>query len=191
MFSKKIEKYIINIQNIINYITKMSKKWLSTLYNMIDSNNDKNIIDWLPDGNGFIIKDLIEFKKNTFKEYYPNAQSYQTFTRSLSYYSFSFDSKLSKSNIKVYVHNIFHRDHYEKIQEMNRYITTPIPRIKKIKNTIRKKKTNNIKKHVNTIVIKDTFQPFPGNIVEDTIYEESYFSDSNDSTVLDEINIRY
>ena len=81
-------------------------KWITQLYTMVNDNNDKSVLDWSTDNNGFIIKDYNKFvsPNGILNKYYPRAKSYSSFIRSLSYYNFVMDLVLSSSNVKVYSH---------------------------------------------------------------------------------------
>jgi hypothetical protein len=81
-------------------------KWITQLYTMVNDNNDKSVLDWSTNNNGFVIKDYSKFvsQNGILSKYYPRAKSYSSFIRSLSYYNFVMDLVLSSSNVKVYSH---------------------------------------------------------------------------------------
>ena len=153
------------------------KKWISQLYIMVNESNDKSVIDWNPNGNGFIIKDYTKFvaPNGILSKYYPNASSYSTFIRSLAYYNFSMDMTLSKLNVKVYSHNdkLFYKNCENKLNFIIRKSTI------NTKSSIKKKRVrSNSNKNLRSKKIKREVSN--QNDLKEIIEDDDYFSSESE-----------
>jgi hypothetical protein len=105
---------------------------------MVNDSND--VIQWMQDGNGFIINSIKEFKKSDgiLHKFYPHASGYFTFTRSLNYYNFCVERSDKKLIIK-HKQNLFHRDNdnYTKITR-NKSKRTSKSKIDELQDIIKK-----------------------------------------------------
>lgn len=162
----------------------MTKKWISQLYTMVNDNNDKSVIDWSPDNNGFIIKDYNKFvaPNGILSKYYPRASSYSTFIRSLSYYKFTLDLILSSSNVKVYSHSdkLFQKDNHDNLKLIIRKTTVNTnQRVINTLNSIKKKRVrpDSSKKPRSKKIKHVPIQE------ENEIEEEDYYSSSDSEDV--------
>jgi hypothetical protein len=172
-------------------------KWITQLYTMVNDNNDKSVLDWSTDNNGFVIKDYNKFvsKDGILFKYYPRAKSYSSFIRSLSYYNFVMDLVLSSSNVKVYSHldKLFQKGCHDNLSLIIRKSTVDTKqRVIDTLSSIKKKrgisdnKTDNKPKSKK---IKQEKKKEEEEEEEEIIEEEDYyFSSSSDSEYLN-INI--
>lgn len=155
-------------------------KWITQLYTMVNDNNDKSVLDWSTDDNGFIIKDYNKFvsKDGILSKYYPRAKSYSTFIRSLSYYNFTLDLALSSSNVKVYSHinKLFHKNCYDNLRLIIR--KTTIDTKQRVINTLssikKKRGRDNSDRKPKSKKIKQEKKE-----EEDVVEEEDYYSSSD------------
>ena len=155
-------------------------KWITQLYTMVNDNNDKSVLDWSTDNNGFIIKDYNKFvsKDGILSKYYPRAKSYSTFIRSLSYYNFTLDLALSSSNVKVYSHinKLFHKNCHDNLRLIIRKPTIDTKqRVIDTLSSIKKKRgRNNSDRKPKSKKIKQEKKE-----EEDVVEEEDYYSSSD------------
>lgn len=156
-------------------------KWISQLYIMVNDNNDKSVLDWLPNKNGFIIKNYTKFIScnGILSKYYPRSSSYATFIRSLSYYNFILNVELSSSNVKVYSHvdKLFQKDCLDNLTRIIR--KSSINTNKKIVKTLTSIKKKRVRSNSNR-------KPKPKTKKINLIKEDSDSSYSSDS---DDVNI--
>jgi hypothetical protein len=147
---------------------------------MVNDNNDKSVLDWSTDNNGFIIKDYNKFvsKDGILSKYYPRAKSYSTFIRSLSYYNFTLDLALSSSNVKVYSHinKLFHKNCHDNLRLIIRKPTIDTKqRVIDTLSSIKKKRgRNNSDRKPKSKKIKQEKKE-----EEDVVEEEDYYSSSD------------
>jgi hypothetical protein len=145
----------------------MTNPWIKNLHMMVNDSND--VIQWMQDGNGFIINSIKEFKKSDgiLYKFYPRASGYSTFTRSLNYYNFCVENSDKKLIIK-HKQNLFHRDN-------DNY--TKITRSKSKTLLVKKRRKNNISEidELQDIIKKqaETIAKLEKNIQEQNIQEQN------------------
>jgi hypothetical protein len=171
------------------------KKWVTQLYTMVNDNNDKSVLDWSTDNNGFIIKDYNKFvsPNGILSKYYPRAKSYSSFIRSLSYYNFVMDLVLSSSNVKVYSHvdKLFHKNCHDNLSLIIRKPTIDTKhKVIDALSSIKKKRVRSDNKTKNKPKSKKIKQEKKEEVEEvdevdevEEVEEEDYYSSSDSEDI--------
>ncbi|CAD8120942.1 unnamed protein product [Paramecium sonneborni] len=85
-------------------------KFISKLYEILETNEYRKYIRWLPSGNGFTILKIEEFSQKVMVENF-NTKCFQSFLRQLSMYGFRM--KKNERNKKQYEHQYFVRGKFQ------------------------------------------------------------------------------
>lgn len=91
---------MLNKKRTKSQIIKKRKSFLSNLYEIINDKSYNNIISWNNEGNGIIIKNVIQLCKIILPKYY------SSFVRQLNIYGFHKSQGIIKDG-EGFVHDIF------------------------------------------------------------------------------------
>ncbi|KAJ9086531.1 kinase-regulated stress-responsive transcription factor skn7, variant 2 [Entomophthora muscae] len=107
--------------------TPRTSTFVTRLYNLLEEEMYRHVVEWCQNGEHFIIKDLKAFKDHLLSNYFANV-NYPSFARQLKMYGFSqvSDARTQKqpSGQRWFRHPSFKRGHQEQLCHVRRVSVT-------------------------------------------------------------------
>lgn len=99
--------------------------FLQQLWKILSHKDSINIIEWLPNGNSFIIWDSTRFLKVILSNLFGGNYKLSSFVRQLYRWGFKLLQRETQTTGRIYAHNLFRRDCPALMNQMRRHQTTP------------------------------------------------------------------